>query len=742
MVRGRVIKRARGEDGNPIGIRNTNPILDTREYEVELPDGSITEYAANVIAENLYSQVDSEGRQYVYLSEIIDHEKDATAITKDQGFYRTYNGNEVRRKTTKGWKLCVEWKDGTTTWVPLSELKASNPVEVAEYAVANQLVEEPAFAWWVKEVLRRCNRIISKVKSRYWKMTHKFGIKLPHSVQEALRIDEETGTDFWRRAIEKEMKNVRPAFERWDEGTVEDAQSGKRLVGYQEIKCHMVFDIKMDFTRKARYVAGGNTTEPPADTTYSSVVSRESVRIAFLIAALNDLDICAADVTNAYINADCREKIWTIAGPEFGATEQGSVMIIKKALYGLKSSGAAWRALFATTLTDLGYTSTKADPDVWIRAQVKPDGFEYYEMVLVYVDDIMVLSHDTKPTMAAIAELYRLKADSVGEPTRYLGANVGKYQLPDGRECWSMSGRDYVKNAVKNVEDVLAREGMKLRTKVERPMPNGYRPEVDVSDELTPELVTRYQGLIGVLRWACELGRVDIMVEVSMLSAHNAMPRVGHLEAVYHIFAYLKKHENSTMVFDDEKPFVDERRFQPVSWKDFYGDVTEAIPPNMPKPRGNSVKMTTFVDADHAGNLATRRSQTGILIFLNKAPIVWYSKRQNTVETSTFGSEFVAMRIATEMIEGLRYKLRMFGIPIDGPTDVFCDNKSVVTSSSFPESTLSKKHNSIAYHRVREACAADTIRIAKEDSKTNLADVFTKPLPTPQRKFLLSRIVY
>jgi hypothetical protein len=742
MVHGKVIKRARGEDGNPIGKRNMNPILDTREYEVELSDGSIAEYAANVIAENLYSQVDSEGRQYLILNEIVDHSQDASAISKDQGFYTSYNGNQIRRKTTKGWKLCVEWKDGSTSWIPLSELKASNPVEVAEYAVANHLIEEPAFAWWTKDVLRRRNRIISKVKSRYWKTTHKFGIRLPHSVQQALQIDEETGTDYWRRAIEREMKNVRPAFERWDEGTVEDARDGKKLVGYQEIGCHMVFDIKMDFTRKARYVAGGNTTEPPTENTYSSVVSRESVRIALLVAALNDLQICAADVTNAYINADCREKIWTIAGPEFGATEQGSVMVIKKALYGLKSSGAAWRALFAMTLTEMGYMSTKADPDVWIRPQVKPDGFEYYEMVLVYVDDIMVLSHDTKPTMDAIASLYKLKEGSVGEPTQYLGANVGKYQLPDGRECWSMSGRDYVKNAVKNVETMLEKEGMKLRSKADRPMPSGYRPEVDVSNELAPDLVTRYQGLIGVLRWACELGRIDILVEVSMLSSHNAMPREGHLEAAYHVFAYLKKHENSTLVFDDAIPFIDERRFKDVDWKDFYGDVTEAIPPKMPQPRGNKVKMTTFVDSDHAGNLATRRSQTGILIFLNKAPVVWYSKRQNTVESSTFGSEFVAMRVATEMVEGLRYKLRMFGIPIDGPTDILCDNQSVVSNSSVPESTLNKKHNAICYHRVREACAAGTIRIAKEDTTTNLADIFTKPLPNPQRRFLLSRIVY
>ena len=299
MIRGRVIKRARGEDGNPVGVRNSNPILDTREYEVEMPDGSTAAYAANVIAENLFSQVDSEGRQYLYLKEIVDHRKDDTAISKDQGFITSHNGNEVRRKTTKGWKLCVEWKDGSTTWVPLSELKASNPVEVSEYAVANHIVEEPAFAWWVKDVLRRRNRIISKVKSRYWKTTHKFGIRLPHSVQEALKLDEELGTDYWRKAIEKEMKNVRPAFERWDDGTVEDARQGKKLIGFQEIKCHMVFDIKMDFTRKARYVAGGHMTEPPAETTYSSVVSRESVRIAFLIAALNGLDICAADIGNA-----------------------------------------------------------------------------------------------------------------------------------------------------------------------------------------------------------------------------------------------------------------------------------------------------------------------------------------------------------------------------------------------------------------------------------------------------------
>ena len=157
-----------------------------------------------------------------------------------------------------------------------------------------------------------------------------------------------------------EMKNVRPAFEIYD-------GDPKKLVGYQKIKCHFVFDVKLgeNFRRKARLVAGGHTTDPPSSLTYSSVVSRDSVRILLLIASLNDLDILACDIQNAYLTAECREKIYTIAGPEFGS-EEGSTMIVKMALYGLKSSGAAFRSKLANVIYDLEYRPSMADPDVWI----------------------------------------------------------------------------------------------------------------------------------------------------------------------------------------------------------------------------------------------------------------------------------------------------------------------------------------------------------------------------------------
>jgi len=179
-----------------------------------------------------------------------------------------------------------------------------------------------------------------------------------------------------------------------------------------------------------------------------------------------------------------------------------------------------------------------------------------------------------------------------------------------------------------------------------------------------------------------------------------------------------------------------------MDWKDFYPDAAEPIPLNAPEPRGNDVVVSCFVDADHAGNKITRRSHTGIILFCNRAPIIWFSKRQNTVETSTFGSEFIAARIAVELSEALRYKLRMFGVPIDGPVNMYCDNSGVVANASRPESTLKKKHNAIACHPVCEAVAAGTIRIAKEDGKTNIADLLTKPLCGPRLKDLCAKVLY
>ena len=158
--------------------------------------------------------------------------------------------------------------------------------------------------------------------------------------------------------------------------------------------------------------------------------------------------------------------------------------------------------------------------------------------------------------------------------------------------------------------------------------------------------------------------------------------------------------------------------------KEYYPDAEEASPPNAPEPLGKAIQINAFVDADHASNLVTRRSHTGIIIFLNMAPISWYSKRQNTVESSTYSSEFVALKTVIKQIIALRYKLRMMGIPLEGPARIFCDNEAVYRNASDATSTLKKKHQSIAYHLSRHSVAASIVIIYKEDSETNLAYMY------------------
>ncbi len=170
------------------------------------------------------------------------------------------------------------------------------------------------------------------------------------------------------------------------------------------------------------------------------------------------------------------------------------------------------------------------------------------------------------------------------------------------------------------MENHLAKSGEKLPYKAPTPLLSGYRPEIDVSSELGESEASHFHSLVGVLWWIVELGRVDINVEVSMMSSHLALPRAGHLKEIYHIFAYLKARLNTEMVFNPTPVALDMNLFEQQDWLYLpYGckGLTEELPNNMPKPCGPSMTMRVFVDADHAGDLLTRRSRTGFIVFLN-----------------------------------------------------------------------------------------------------------------------------
>jgi hypothetical protein len=462
-------------------------------------------------------------------------------------------------------------------------------------------------------------------------------------------------------------------------------------------------------------------------------VDISSVRLGFLIAALNDLQTCAADIGNAFLYGRTREKVYIRAGREFGPTNVGRILIVDKSLYGLRTSSARFHEHLSNKLKSMGYLPTRADPDLWFK-----DVGTHYEYIARYVDDIIAFGKNPLDTINEIKRDYILKG--IGRPEYYLGGDVvelnGTWKKHKVKHA--LSAKTYAANVVEKFETLL---GTTFRS-YNSPMDKEYHPEGDESDLLGPRDASVYRGLIGSANWMITLGRFDIAYATNSMARFGMAPRKGHMKAMHRLFGYVKAHPNGQIIVDAN--FMDWSDYQcdDHEWDEFYPDATEELPPNMPEPKGKAIRLTVFKDADHAHDIVTRRSVTGILMFANNMPIEWISKRQKTVETSTYGSELVASRIATDLIVEYRYKFRMLGVPIDGPSLLLGDNASVIISTSTPSSPLRKKHNAVAYHRVREAIAAKIIRFAKIDTKHNLSDCLTKPLGPEDFSRLVKRVLF
>jgi hypothetical protein len=613
------------------------------------------------------------------------------------------------------YNVLVLWEDNSETWQPLQLMIKSDPVTCAKYAKEHSLLELPGWKTLKRYAKneKKLKRLINQVRMDSMRNapTFKFGVQVPRSKTEAYALDKKNGNSKWVEAMQTELSQLLEYKTFEDKGHIKDV--GKPQ-GYTFIRCHFVYDVKHDLRRKARLVAGGNMTAPPRDSVYSGVVSLRSIRLALLAAELNGLSIMAGDVGNAYLEAETKEKIYTIAGPEFGELE-GHILIIRRALYGLRTSGARWHERFAETLRAEGFKPCKADPDLWIR-----DAGDKYEYICVYVDDLLCMMKDPQAFMDRLKCVHGYKLKGVGPPSYHLGANY--FRDPDG--TLAMGAMDYVNKILANYERLF---GEKPRMVVQ-PVETNDHPEIDASELLSKEGINHYQSLIGELQWAVSLGRFDIHQAVMSMSRFRAAPREGHLRRLKRVFGYLRKYPEAAIRFRTEIPQHQEPEHKFFDWAhSVYGDEPEEVPTDLPEPKGKSVRTTSCVDANLYHCLVTGRACTGILHFVNQTPIEWFSKRQGSVETATYGSEFVAARQATEQIMDLRYTLRAMGMPVDGPSWMFGDNQSVITSSTIPHSLLSKRHNALSYHRVREAIARKIFYFCKIEGNQNPADCLTKP---------------
>ena len=231
----------------------------------------------------------------------------------------------------------------------------------------------------------------------------------------------------------------------------------------------------------------------------------------------------------------------------------------------------------------------------------------------------------------------------------------------------------------------------------------------------------------NILRRDEFVGRFDIGTAVMTLSRFRAAPRKGHLDRVKRIMGFLVKFRSATIRIDTDEPDTSRIPHREYDWThSCYGNPEEEIPEDMPKPLGKRVITSHYKDANLYHDFITGKAVTGILHFFNKTPIDWWTKLQATVETATFGSEYVSARTCVEQIMDLRLTLRYLGVPVEGPSFMFGDNETVVNTASAPHGRLHKRHNALSFHRVRWAIAAKVVRFHHIAGVTNPADILSK----------------
>ena len=263
MVTCQETQRTIGPHRQVTGTYDNNPYLNSIIYDVEFPDGQVKEYAANIIAENVLTQVDSDGMSTTLMEAIVDHRRDKEKGRQHHDKHvQTRNGRHHLRKTTKGLELLIMWKDKSESWFKLADMKESHPVEVAEYARVRGIDNEPAFKWWVPHTLKKRQIILAALKKRIMKTTHKYGIEIPTSVEHAFDFDRKNGNNLWKDVLEMEMYNFGVAFE-----SLEDEKTAP--AGYTKVSGPLIWSVKMDFTRKARWVLDGHKTPDPVGSNYA-----------------------------------------------------------------------------------------------------------------------------------------------------------------------------------------------------------------------------------------------------------------------------------------------------------------------------------------------------------------------------------------------------------------------------------------------------------------------------------------
>ena len=431
------------------------------------------------------------------------------------------------------------------------------------------------------------------------------------------------------------------------------------------------------------------------------------------LSELNGMKTWVTDIGNAYLEAYTKESVYIIAGPEFAELE-GHTLLIIKALYGLRSSGLRWHERLAGCLREMKFRLCRGLNDVWMRKVGNR-----YEYIGVYVDDLVIVSKKPTGIIDILEREYKFKLKGTGSIAFHLGCDFYR----DQHGILVQAPKKYIQKMIDTYERMY---GEKPSHKYSSPLEHNDHPELDTTEFLDVDMKAKYLSIIGSLQWAISIGRIDITVAVMTLSSFRELPRRGHMDRAKRVVGYLSKMKEGGIRYRTELPDYSEIETPVYDWAHtVYGEVTEIIPKDIPEALGKPVIFTHYFDANLFHNKVTGHAVTGILHMINQTPIDWYAKKQPTVETATYGSEFVAGRTCVDQIVDLRITLRYLGVPIL-KSYMFGDNKSMIDSSSIPDGKLHKRHHALSFHRVREAVASKIIELHHIPGQSNPADILTK----------------
>ena len=421
----------------------------------------------------------------------------------------------------------------------LNIIAQDDPVTCAAYAKQHNRLELPKWKK-LKHIAKHQNTLIRAINQTMIRQVrrsavYQFGFFIPRDYKHALELDKLKGNSRWYDATKKELDQINDYKVFKDHGTAQYDPKSKRIINapirYQKIKVHLVFACKHDGWHKARLVAGGHLTPDPIHSIYSGVVSTRSLRLTIFLAKLDNMKAWATDIGNAYLEATTKEKLYIIAGPELEEL-QGHILVIHKALYGLKSSGLRW----SQRIHDIKLVLiTSQEPTAIL--QIKGD----------------------RPLEYHLGCDYKLDKDGtlIAQPIKYITKILGSFKKMFPSENFISS---------------------------KSPLEKNDHPELDNSESCNEEQITQYMSMVGQLQWAITLGRYDILAQVMSMSRFRLAPKIGHLEGMKRIYGYLAKTKHCAIRYRTKEPDYSHLPKLNYDWtRTVYGYVKEEIPKDIPE---------------------------------------------------------------------------------------------------------------------------------------------------------------